>query len=159
MKKKNIMIIILLVVIDQLIKIAILNSIAKTANTVEILKILKLTYVENTGAAFGMFRGNILLIGVDIVIIFTILKLMLSKKYKITDLHRIGYSLILAGGTGNLIDRIFRGHVIDYIDISKIVDYPVFNFADICIVVGVIIIMVIILISTVKSQENANARV
>ena len=142
-----------------MLKISILNTIARTSNDVQLLNILRLTYVENTGAAFGIFSGNILLIGVDIIILFSIIKLMLSKKYNITKLHEIGYSLILAGGIGNLIDRIFRGHVIDYIDISKIFNYPVFNFADICIVVGVIILMIIILINTVKSQEEANERV
>jgi len=159
MMKKKIPIIVLLVFLDQLLKIVIYNTIAQTGNSIEILNILKITYVENTGAAFGLFSGNILLIGIDIVIIYTIVKLIISKKYKTTDLHRLGYSLILAGGIGNLIDRLFRGYVIDYIDISRIFNYPVFNLADVCIVVGVIIIMAIIIINTVKSQENAGERV
>ena len=67
-------------------------------------------------------------------------------------------SLVLAGGIGNLIDRIFRGYVIDYFDITQLFNYPVFNFADICIVLGVVILFVTILINTVKSQESINDR-
>jgi len=84
---------------------------------------------------------------------------MMSKKYKFDDKTKLGFSLILAGGIGNLIDRIFRGYVIDYIDISKIFSYPVFNFADICIVIGVILVIIIIIINTIKSQESINERV
>ncbi len=157
--KKNILTIVLLVAIDQLIKYIVLSTIGTTGNAVEILNILTINYVENTGAAFGIFENNIILIGLDIMIIFVISKLLLSKKYEFTNLAKTGYSLILAGGIGNLIDRIFRGHVIDYIDISKIIEYPVFNFADSCIVVGVIIVIAVILINTIKSQENANERV
>jgi len=158
--KKHIVKIILLVVIDQLIKAIIYGTIGKTAETITILpNILELTYVENTGAAFGMLMARIFLIGVDLMIIFTIIKLMMSKKYKFDDKTKLGFSLILAGGIGNLIDRIFRGYVIDYIDISKIFSYPVFNFADICIVIGVILVIIIIIINTIKSQESINERV
>ena len=83
---------------------------------------------------------------------------MVSKKYDFDDKAKLGLSLILAGGIGNVIDRIFRGYVIDYIDISKLFNYPVFNFADICIVVGVILIMLIIIINTIKSQESINEK-
>ena len=68
-------------------------------------------------------------------------------------------SLILAGGFANLIDRIVRGYVIDYIDITKLFNYPVFNFADICIVIGVILVFIIIIINTIKSQESINEKV
>ena len=83
---------------------------------------------------------------------------MVSKKYDFDDKAKLGLSLIVAGGIGNVIDRIFRGYVIDYIDISQLFNYPVFNFADICIVVGVILIMVIIIINTIKSQESINEK-
>lgn len=154
--KKNILKITLLVIIDQLIKIIILNTIGKTGNIITILpNILQLNYVENTGASFGIILTRIALIGLDLLIIFSIIKLMVSKKYNFTEKTELGFSLIIAGGIGNLIDRIFRGYVIDYIDISNLFNYPVFNFADICIVVGVIIIMVNIIIDTIKNQESS----
>lgn len=157
--KKNVLKIIILVVIDQLIKLIIFNTIGKTGESITILpNVLQLTYVENIGAAFGVFMTRIFLIGLNLLIIFVVTKLMISKKYDFDDKAKLGLSLILAGGIGNLIDRIFRGYVIDYIDISQIFNYPVFNFADICIVVGVILIMVLIIINTIKSQENINEK-
>lgn len=155
--KKNIFKIIILIAIDQIIKLIIFNTIGQSGNSITIIpNVLQLTYVENIGAAFGMFMTRIFLIGVDLLIIFVVIKLMVSKKYDFDDKAKLGFSLILAGGIGNLIDRIFRGYVIDYIDITELFNYPVFNFADICIVVGVILIMVMIIINTIKSQESMN---
>ena len=85
--------------------------------------------------------------------------LELNKKYQFAKNAILGMSLILAGGFANLIDRIVRGYVIDYIDITKLFNYPVFNFADICIVIGVILVFIIIIINTIKSQENINEKV
>ena len=62
--------------------------------------------------------------------------------------------MIISGGTSNLIDRLFRGHVVDYIDINQIFNYPVFNIADMCIVIGVILLVGYIIIKTIKKQEN-----
>ena len=95
-----------------------------------------------------------MLIGINLLILFTIIKLVSSKKYEFTNTVKLAYSLVLAGGTTNLIDRIFRGFVIDYIDISELFYYPVFNFADICIILGIIIVMINILIKTVEKQEQ-----
>lgn len=90
---------------------------------------------------------------------FFIIKILLDKKYPLNDKTKTGLCLIIAGGIGNLIDRIFRGFVIDYIDITQIIDYPVFNFADILVVVGVILIIATIIVNTVKSQESINENV
>ena len=49
--------------------------------------------------------------------------------------------MVISGGLSNLIDRIFRGHVVDYIDINQIFNYPVFNIADICVVIGAILLI------------------
>ena len=72
---------------------------------------------------------------------------------------KLAYSLILAGGITNLIDRLFRGFVIDYIDINNLFEYPIFNLADICIVIGVIVIMITVIIKTVQSQEKEYEKV
>lgn len=158
--KKDIIKITILVMLDQLIKIIILNTICGLGRSVEIIpNILKFSYVENTGAAFGTVISRISLIGLNLLIIIVVIKLMISKKYAVDNKTKLGLSLIAAGGIGNLIDRIFRGYVVDYIDVTEIFNYPVFNFADICIVTGVILIMVIIIINTLKSQESINERV
>ena len=153
--KKNILKIIVLIVIDQLIKVIVLNTIGKTGDNILVIpNLLQITYVENFGAAFGVFVTRIFLIAVNLLIIFVVAKLLFSKKYKWDNKSSLGLSLILAGGIGNLIDRVFRGYVIDYIDITEVINYPVFNFADICIVVGVIILFVMIIVNTIKTQER-----
>lgn len=62
--------------------------------------------------------------------------------------------LVLAGGIGNLIDRLLRGYVIDYIDINNLFEFPVFNLADIFVVVGVAIIIICILLDGKRKQEK-----
>lgn len=153
--KKKVLMIVILVIIDQIIKGIISNTIGNSGDSITLIpNILSLNYVENIGGAFGILMTRIFLIGVNLTIIVTVWKLMVSKKYQFGHNAKLGMALIIAGGIGNVIDRIFRGYVIDYIDISEMFNYPVFNFADICIVVGVIIVMVTILINTVKSQES-----
>ena len=90
---------------------------------------------------------NILLM--TILMCFTLKSYSSLKNTKITSI-----ALILGGGIGNLIDRLFRGHVIDYIDINKFITYPLFNLADICIVLGVILIFLSLIIEIIKKQEK-----
>lgn len=62
--------------------------------------------------------------------------------------------LVLAGGIGNLIDRLFRGYVIDYIDINNLFEFPVFNLADVFIVVGITILIIYVLLDGKRKQEK-----
>lgn len=64
--------------------------------------------------------------------------------------------MIISGGLSNLIDRLSRGYVVDYIDINQIFNYPVFNIADICVVIGVILLIGCIIVQTIKRQENTS---
>ena len=154
--KKKVLIIFILVLIDQLIKVLICNTIGKTGNIIFIIpKVLSLTYLQNDTSSFGIFNDRILLIALDLMILFFVIKLLVDKKHNFVNGAKIGFSLIIAGGIGNLIDRLFRGYVIDYLDISELFNYPVFNFADICIVAGVVLIMVVIIIETIRKQEKA----
>ena len=158
--KKRLGIIAVGVIVDQILKLIIYNTIGASGQTINLIPgILQLTYVENTGAAFGFFNARLFLIIFDILIMFFIIKILLDKKYPLNDKTKTGLCLIIAGGIGNLIDRIFRGFVIDYIDITQIIDYPVFNFADILVVVGVILLIATIIVITVKSQESINENV
>lgn len=97
-------------------------------------------YVENTGAAFSSFSDNTLLLTVvTAVILAGCLILLLSKKIKPLFMN-ICLLLVVAGGTGNLIDRIRFGYVIDFIE-PLFIDFAVFNFADCCITVGAIMMI------------------
>ena len=102
---------------------------------------LNFTYCENRGIAFGIGQGGAKIFALMTLLMIIVALIYIAFKFnKLKGLTVFGIALVISGGIGNLIDRLFRGYVIDYIDFSEIVDFPIFNFADICIVVGVIII-------------------
>ena len=107
------------------------------------LLLFKLDIVKNYGAAFNIFSGSrIFLSIVSIIFSIILLYLILSKKHStLIDLY--SYSFILGGTVGNGLDRIIRGFVIDFINL-KIINFPVFNIADISINIGFILILYII---------------
>lgn len=141
----------IIVLIDQIIKILISNNL-ELYNSIEIIKnFFNITYVKNIGAAFSILNGNVVfLILVSILALIAIYFLLLKNK-KFNKIQTILYSLLLGGIIGNLIDRIFRGYVIDYLDFTIFnYKFPVFNFADICIVISVIILLLI----SIKEEKN-----
>lgn len=154
--KKYIILILTLVLValEQLSKIIILN--VKSNLPIELIKnILNISYVENRGAAFGISIGSVWgFIIINIIVIGILIGIIYSQKSILNGKTSIVYSLILAGGISNLIDRIFRGVVIDFIDITPIIDFPVFNFADIMIVVGVIIFGIKMIKGIIKKEEG-----
>lgn len=100
--------------------------------------VLNLTYVRNPGGAFGLFPGQrlpLILIGIAIcaVVIY-----FYTKAKKEDALLKVYLAIIFGGSVGNLFDRIFFGHVIDYLDFRI---FPVFNFADIAINLGVFLVI------------------
>ena len=127
MKKRHCIVGVIIIILDQLVKFLVINK-----NIVVIPNFLKITYTENFGAAFGMGTKYIVL-AFSIIIIIGIVVFMKMQKNKMKNYWP--YVLILSGAIGNLIDRVFRGYVIDFIDIN-IFNFPSFNIADICIVVG-----------------------
>lgn len=146
----------LLVGIDQLTKWLVVNYI-KPQGTVNLISIngkewLNLTYQENTGAAFSILRDKqFFLIILTSIVILGVIILMLSKQVK-NKAYLWSFSLIVAGGIGNLIDRICFGYVVDFIDV-RIIKFAVFNFADICAVVGTISLMVFYIITEFKKSK------
>ena len=155
--KKNIflkLITIIAILLDQAIKIVIKSKLFN-CSTVLIPHILNLTYIQNTGAAFGIGSNSTsMFIAVNVVIIGLITYFIFSKGEELSKLILIALHLVLAGGISNLVDRIVRGFVIDYIDISPLIKYPVFNLADIFVVVGCIIIAISLIKDTVIKKKN-----
>ena len=102
-----------------------------------------ITYVRNTGAAWSIFAGETLgLVIVSLIIISLIIYYILINKPK-TRIEKLGYSMILGGAIGNLIDRIIYGYVIDFFDFYIFgYDYPIFNLADSFILVGVVLLVI-----------------
>ena len=145
MKLKCYIIGIIIVIIDQLSKILIIDK-----NISIIPNFLEFNYIQNAGGAFGIGKANIILIS-SIIIIIGIITFLIKEHKKVTNY--IPFILILSGSIGNLIDRVFRGYVIDFIDIN-LFNFPNFNIADISIVIGVIILLYIILCKHTNANEN-----
>lgn len=141
MKKVKFFVInIILITIDQIFKYYILINKENLPNNI-INGALNFTYCENRGIAFGIGQGGAKIFAIMTLLMIIVALIYIAFKFnKLKGLTVFGIALVISGGIGNLIDRLFRGYVIDYIDFSEIVDFPIFNFADICIVVGVIII-------------------
>ena len=146
--------VIILIILEQLTKIALLMNKDKLPITV-INNVLNFSYVENSGAAFGIKVGSVwTFVLVNIVILGIIIKFIHCQMSKLNNKIVVILSLVLAGGISNLIDRIFRGYVVDFIDITPIVNFPVFNFADIMIVVAVILFAVIVIKNTIMDNRK-----
>ncbi|SKA83610.1 signal peptidase II [Caloramator quimbayensis] len=139
----------LLIMADQLTKLIAKINLYPDVNIDLISGYLSLTYLENRGAAFGIFKNKkFFLIGLtSIVIAFMIYYLLKNKD--ISKYMKISLILIISGAIGNLIDRITKGYVVDFIHfyIKNIFDWPVFNVADIFVVCGTILLGAIILLS------------
>lgn len=133
-----------LIGIDQAIKWIIISNFNLFDSNSIIPNFFSLTYVRNTGAAFSILEGKIsffVLLSIAILIYF-IYFLFRIKTIKLG--YQIVYSLLLGGIIGNLIDRIFYGAVIDYLDFQfGTYQFAIFNFADICIVVGGILLFLL----------------
>lgn len=148
----------MLVGIDQITKAWAVGNLAggDAVNFIKIggAEIINLTYVENNGAVFGILRGQRVLFIVLTAVLLAVCCVYVAKTYKKNPkILTVGLTLIVSGGIGNLIDRIFRsGLVVDFIDFG-FVNFYTFNFADCCVVVGTIILSAVILFS--KEEETA----
>lgn len=135
MKKRYFIILLSIILIDQIVKLLVVNI-----NIDIIPGFLCFTYRENMGAAFSLGEATpilILLIHIVLVLSITIFIIKYNKRIK----NKIPFILMLAGGIGNLIDRLFRGYVVDFINF-KAFKFAVFNIADICVVLGCIILII-----------------
>ncbi|MDR2191908.1 MAG: signal peptidase II [Endomicrobium sp.] len=142
--KKPLLIAAVLIILDQISKY-LADVFIPYGNFVKIIPLFdffNLTHIKNTGAAFSMFQGRNFLFTVCIAVFLAALAVWLYKNYlKLSSLQKYAFALILAGGTGNLIDRIFRGAVIDFLDFGiNALRWPSFNVADscVCIAAGII---------------------
>lgn len=97
---------------------------------------------------------QIIIIIANIIILCILLYFLIKNHKNIHKLIKTSLVLIIGGGASNLIDRLLRGYVVDYIDINQIFNYPVFNIADMCVVIGVVLLVGYIIITTIKKQEN-----
>lgn len=144
--------------IDRLTKWLVVSNM-ELDNTIHIIKVgdtevLNIYYCLNNGAAFSKLSGQtILLIVITSIVILGLLFLMVTKRVK-RPIYMAAVSLIIGGGIGNLIDRIFNdGLVVDFIDF-RLINFPIFNFADICAVCGAGLLMIMVIVDEVREKKK-----
>ena len=143
-----IILIALLTVADQLIKVWAVNELAGGPSR-EFIKIagkeiVNLTYTENQGAAFSIMSGKQWFTVGFATVALIIFAVYITRNYRNSRPAMIFSAMVVSGGIGNLIDRFRIGYVVDYIEL-KVFRFAIFNFADICVTVGVFLLMVYIL--------------
>ena len=145
--------VIVLIILDQGTKFWALASLKPIHNMTLVEGFMDLTFVENRGVAFGMFSGQrwfILLLTGVIAVGLVWFYVTMPKKKEYFPL-RVSLVLVLSGAIGNIIDRLFRGYVVDFFEFTFF-EWPVFNVADIYVVVGVILLALMILF-VVKDED------
>lgn len=145
-----------LIIFDQITKIIALNSLKPIGSTVFIKGLLNFTFVENRGVAFGMFSGQrwfILSTTFAITIGLIWYYKTLPKTAEFSWVRKC-LVLIFAGAIGNMIDRVFRGYVVDFFEFAFF-DFPVFNVADCFVVVGAFLLSFLI-IFVIKEEDLEN---
>ena len=157
MKHKNLIITILLILLDQITKFICLQKLKPIGSLKIIENFFYLTYVENRGAAFGILQGAryiFIFLTISVLIIcFYYYKKIPKNKFEL--LTKASLTLIISGAIGNLIDRIFRGFVIDMFHfIFWGNDFAVFNMADIFVVLGTFLLAVVILFNDIKKDKE-----
>lgn len=149
MKKKEIIIISILIFIDQITKYLIDTNLILNKQYPIIKGFLNITSAHNYGAAFSILTGNtILLILISIITLYYLYKYLKNK----TKLYKY---ILFAGIIGNLIDRLFLGYVRDFLDFKIInYNYPIFNISDIFICIGILLLI----IEEVKEDKNGSIK-
>lgn len=142
----------LLVALDQFSKYQIDNLFLEGESYPIIGNFFHLTYAKNRGIAFGMFQGKLDIISIlTVIVIIGIAVFFYKNKEKLSKIEKLAYSFILGGAIGNILDRVFRGFVVDMIDFRGIWQY-IFNLADVWINIGVILIIYDSLIKEKKKK-------
>ena len=144
-----------LVGIDQLIKLWAVQVLQPVGAMPLIPHVVELRFVLNQGMAFSLLSGKqlFLIIATSIALIFVAYGLFFRSRGRY--LQQAALLLILAGGIGNLIDRVLNGEVVDYINLL-FMRFAVFNFADICVCVGVALWVLVIFLDEVHADDTAS---
>ncbi len=159
--------IIVLVAIDQIIKVIVQQNLQVYDSLDFIPYLLRVTYLQNYGAAFNFMSGHkIFLIIFTLAVIAFLIGFVVKNKLQ-DIMYLIPITMIVSGGFGNLLDRLIRGYVIDYIDTIfwPMQNFSIFNFADCLVVVGSIILLIKLIKDEIvnkkeqkNNKENENAK-
>lgn len=145
---KIIIAIIVLILIDQIIKVAVINIGDKTL----IPEILNFSISRNVGGTYGVSSNSaVTYVFTNLIVVAIAFKFITSQNQFIDKKIKVFLTLVIAGGLSNCIDRIFRGYVVEFIQIMKL---PIFNFADICILIGWVSMVAIFASFSAKELKN-----
>lgn len=158
-KTLSMIIILLLVIVDQLTKVIMRIWLQPIETAPFIPGVIQFQYAENTGAAFSsMQNARWLFISLTTVVCIVMLVLMLMNRIR-SGVVYTALTLIVAGGIGNLIDRVFLGYVVDFLE-PTFVNFAIFNFADSLVTVGAVIwagYLIYDIIEETKKEKKAKA--
>lgn len=153
-KKENkmlLVIILFLLVIDQILKFFAL----KNNNLILINGILKIGIYQNENGTYGVnTNSTIMYVLTNLIIIVVAFKFITSQNQFVDRKTKVFLSLVIAGGVSNCIDRIFRGYVVEFIDFTDFIKLPIFNLADIYILIGWISMVAIFTVFTANEIKN-----
>lgn len=143
----EIIIIILGVFIDRVTKMWAVSNLAKGKDVVIINNFFSLSYLENRGAAFGIFQGRAFLLSLVTVVVVLLMFFYLIRYKPKSFIFKVSLALIISGAIGNLIDRVKYKYVVDFIffHYKDIYSFPTFNFADIFVVIGTFLLAIFII--------------
>ena len=143
------------IILDQITKYVVVQSFAQIGDTVPLWQgVFHLTYVINTGAAFSFFRGQVDILRWISLVVSLGLIIFVWYTPRISLIEQLGYGFILAGAIGNGIDRFLFGYVVDFLDF-RLINFPVFNLADVSINIGVLLLLIASFSATSKPKTNS----
>ncbi len=144
--------------IDQLTKL-LATRFLKPIDTQPIInEVLHLTYAENRGAAFGILSEHRwVFMTVSTFAILLLLFVLYSGFLGEGRLYSVAISLIIGGGIGNMIDRIFLGYVVDFIDF-RLIDFAIFNGADSAVCIGAGLLLLAVILEGIKEKKQTDKK-
>lgn len=138
--------------IDQAIKYFVVQDLMPVKEVKVIDRLFSLVYVENRGVALGMMQDHVWLFAVITVLLIAVLLFFIISKKFTGKLFIISTMLLIGGGIGNFADRVTKGFVVDYLSVSFFP--PVCNFADYCITVGAVLLIISMIMSDMRKKPS-----
>lgn len=146
---------IICLIMDQLFKYIVVSTIELYHGITIIPNFFSIFHIRNTGAAWSILEGNRILLILLSIFALLVIYIFFIRKKELDKFEMVCYGILVGGILGNLWDRIIFGYVVDYLkfDIFNY-HFPIFNFADICIVISVIIMFILLL----RGEKKDDAR-
>ena len=149
---------VLFLIIDQITKYIVISNMQLYDTIPFINGIMDFTYIHNTGGAWGILNKHTWILVVFTLLAMAICVFVLIKYARANKILFFALCLIIAGGTGNMIDRIFRGgKVIDFLEVTFI-DFPIFNIADCAVCIGAGLLLLYFTVDLIKERKEKRAK-